>query len=638
MGKTTCAAATAIALAESRRRVLIVSTDPAHSLGDVLGARLSARPALVPTARGSLHAVELDADRALARRLARWRPTLRTIGARGTYLDDDDIERVLDLSWPGVDELVGLVELVRLSDAGEYDDVLVDTAPTGHTLRLLAMPAALRRMAEVLDGMQAKHRFLTERLARAYRPDAADALIAELDAEGRQLLEMLEDPARCRCAWVLLPERMAVEETIDGLRALAASGVTVDEVIVNRVASTVAAPCAPCARKARAEVAAIAELRRHIGERPVRLVPALSPAPRGVAALRRLARAAQQAMSPRAMRVNRAGVTETIDGRAPRGATWLDVVAPSGVRLLLFCGKGGVGKTSCAAATALALADAGRDRRVLALSVDHAHSLGDVFDTSLGDDERTVPHGPPSLRARELDAPRAFAERRDRYRASVDELFDRLRGGSRFDASVDRGVLRDLIDLAPPGTDELFAILSVVDALGLEDGRGGYDVVVVDTAPTGHALRLLDLPTAALEWVRAFLAVLLKYRAITGLGNLAADLVGISRRLRAFQDLVHDPRRARAVAISRAAELPRLETARLLRGLRALRIHPSAVIVNAMTAGGCDACRPQAEREARELRALRAPVPRVLAPATQPPPRGVEGLREWVRTWSVVAR
>src|SRR5207253_6740 len=83
-----------------------------------------------------------------------------------------------------------------------------------------------------------------------------------------------------------------------------------------------------------------------------------------------------------------------------------------------------------------------------------------------------------------------------RYRASVDEVFDALLRGSRFDIAYDRDVVRELIDLAPPGLDELFGVLSLVDAV-LGRGRQAYDVVVLDTAPTGHALRLLAMPDAA---------------------------------------------------------------------------------------------------------------------------------------------
>src|SRR5262249_60014372 len=141
-----------------------------------------------------------------------------------------------------------------------------------------------------------------------------------------------------------------------------------------------------------------------------------------------------------------------------------DELAPPGVRVLAFAGKGGVGKTSAAAAVAIALGERRPDARVLALSTDPAHSLGDALGQVVGDVERPVP-GVACLFARELDAPAAFAVRRERYRASVDEGFDALLRGSRFQVAYDRDVVRELIDLAPPGLDELFGALSLVEAV-----------------------------------------------------------------------------------------------------------------------------------------------------------------------------
>src|SRR5207244_12850717 len=163
-GKTTCAAAAAVAHAERGHRVAVISTDPAHSLGDALGRRLGPAPRRVPTRAGRLDAVELDAGRALARWLGHRRPTLRTIAERGTYLDDEDLERLLRLSFPGVDELMALVELGRLARRGAWDVVVVDTAPTGHTLRLLAVPQPLQRIAAGLDELHANHTLLPHRL------------------------------------------------------------------------------------------------------------------------------------------------------------------------------------------------------------------------------------------------------------------------------------------------------------------------------------------------------------------------------------------------------------------------------------------------------------------------------------------
>src|SRR5262249_47409645 len=233
---------------------------------------------------------------------------------------------------------------------------------------------------------------------------------------------------------------------------------------------------------------------------------------------------------------------------------------------------------------------------------------------------------------RELDADRAFAARRQRYRASVDELFDSIRGNSRFDVAFDRAVARDLLDLAPGGLDELCALLTVTEALFPAGGESRHDLVIVDTAPTGHTLRLLALPALALEWVRALLSALLKYRQMLGLGALAADLVDLSRGLRHLQALLADPRRARVIVVTRPGTLPRRETIRLLGRLRALGLTVSAVVVNALA--GLDAPQTEVARaEAQEVRRLRVAsgagsgqpgrCPVLLAPVLPVPPRGI---------------
>jgi arsenite-transporting ATPase len=298
---------------------------------------------------------------------------------------------------------------------------------------------------------------------------------------------------------------------------------------------------------------------------------------------------------------------------------------PAGVRLLLFGGKGGVGKTTCAAACALGLASAGN--RVLLLSTDPAHSLGDALDAALSDEPREVAE---RLTARELDADRAFATRRDQYRQSVDELFDALRGGARFDATFDRIVVQDLIELAPPGIDELFALFAVSEAL-----QGTFDVVVVDTAPTGHALRLLELPDKALGWVHALLEILLKYRRVIGLGDLARTLTTTARELRELKELLRDPERCLFIPVTRAAALPRIETERLLSALRHAGIAAGPVLVNALTPPGCARCRRAAAAEQVELSALRRRTPAMLgAPAVTPAPRGPRALLAFSRTWA----
>jgi arsenite-transporting ATPase len=245
---------------------------------------------------------------------------------------------------------------------------------------------------------------------------------------------------------------------------------------------------------------------------------------------------------------------------------------------------------------------------------------------------------------RELDAGRMFARRRERYRTAVDALFDAIRAESRLDVTFDRAVARDLLDLAPGGLDELCALLAVTEALfPAAAPADSHDLVILDTAPTGHTLRLLALPGLALEWVRALLTTLLKYRQVLGLGALAEDLVDLSRGLRQLQALLTDARQARVVVVTRAAALPRLETRRLLRRLDALGLAVSALVVNALAPpdGGWAG---RARAEAAELTRLRAMagrgtgrVPLLLAPAVAPPPRGVRALDVWARTWARAA-
>jgi len=229
---------------------------------------------------------------------------------------------------------------------------------------------------------------------------------------------------------------------------------------------------------------------------------------------------------------------------------------------------------------------------------------------------------------------------------TVDAVFEALRGGSRFDPTYDRVVVEDLIDLAPPGIDELLSILTVTEALGIDGSTRAFDVVVVDTAPTGHALRLLAMPETALEWVHAFMTILLKYRSVMGLGELGQDLIAIARELRGLRALLADPRRATVVAVTRAATLPRLETRRLLARLRTLKVGVSAVVVNALTPPGCARCRRIAAAERRVVAALRRDVASqasrhcaiIQAPVVAPPPRGPVALTAWRRSWATAQR
>ena len=646
VGKTTCAAALGVSWSRRGHRTLIVSTDPAPSLGDALAQPLGARPRAV---RGlpRLEAMEVDASASFARWLAPRRPLFQEMALRGTWLDRDDVSQLLGLALPGIDEIAALLEIDDAAASGRYDRIIVDAAPTGHMWRMLATPETFERVAGVFDSLQAHHRVVVAALRGRWAPDAGDALVTEMDTRARGMAVQLRDPQRTVIWWVTLAELLSVAETADAIRWLRTGGLAVARVVVNRVTAPPPAPCGWCDGRRRAEAAALVRLRATPGwrELAVSRVPGRRAEPRGPAAL-----ASVGASLTRAATVEPPAAAHGARRRAepllpvPPGAA-VPELAPAPARLLVLCGKGGVGKTTCAAAAAIHAAISAPERRVLLISADPAHSLGDVLAHPLSDREAQVPGAPPNLTARELDAPRAYAAMRDDLSAAAASLAARVsprqdqeEGGS------DGHAMRELLALAPPGVDELVGVLEIM--AGLDDGRqGAADLIVLDTAPTGHAQRLLEMPAVAHDWVKAIMGILLKYQPLVGAGALGARLVTLSRRLAAFRALLADPSRTRMVAVTRTGHLPRVETLRLLERLQRLALPPPLVVVNGAGGGTCARCRGERAAEAREIAVLRralarrasARAPMIIAPAAMTPPRGVHRLLTWRRTWTALA-
>jgi arsenite-transporting ATPase len=591
----------------------------------------------------ALDAIELDAPRAFARWIAAHHDALGDVLAHGTWLDRHDIAALLSLPLPGVDELVGMLEIVSLASNPSYDRVIIDTAPTGHTLRLLAAPDAVAAIAAVLDALQEEHRIIRREFGRIGRPEAADQLIDMLTLEAADTRALLRDPQRAAFEWVMLPEELSLEETKDGLAALRSAHIAVAEIIINRVLPE-GPPCGLCDPRRLEERRVIAKAMRAVRPLPVRVVPAVQREPRGVKSLLVLGRSL---IGPRATLRGLGSRLERRRSKADSGSTTVaqkrGSAAPEtlralrGARLLFFGGKGGVGKTTVAAAAALRLARCDPSRRVLLLSTDPAHSLGDVLDHAIGDRDTVAPGGPTNLHVRELDAPAALAARRETFEAALSEVKGALGGGST--------AASHLMALAPPGIDELFALLTVTElTTGQTDdtaaGGTAYDLIVVDTAPTGHALRLMEMPQLAREWAQLLMRVFLKYRSVVKPGRLAQEVADLSQSIRTLQSLFRDPDATRFVVVTRAAEVPRLETARLMRRLRGLQLAVPALIINARTfpASDCARCRAAAAAERRVVSALRRSCVRrqcviIQTPFVSPPPRGSRNLERWASCW-----
>ena len=240
VGKTTAASATALFLLHKSKRtdsILLFSTDPAHSLSDSLDVKIGNRLVEVKQLRGArLFAYEMDASLALERFRAAHGEVLAEIAERGTLLDEEDINQLLNLSLPGLDEVMSLFELSEVDRAGKYTRIVVDTAPSGHTSRLLRLPEVFERIVRTLDLMGEKHRYMIQQFARRKAPlDKVELFLRDLNERIASVRKLLYDAEETSFSLVTIPEAMSVRETQRYLKLLKEQGVPVRDLIVNRV-------------------------------------------------------------------------------------------------------------------------------------------------------------------------------------------------------------------------------------------------------------------------------------------------------------------------------------------------------------------------------------------------------------------
>lgn len=234
VGKTTCASCAGLYLAKNKKNTLLISTDPAHSLSDSLGRETGNEIKKIKGCDG-LSAMELSAEKELADFKMQYDDELRRLFDTSTYLDKEDIDSVLALPIPGIDEVMGFKKIIDMIEEGTFDKYIVDTAPTGHALRLLAMPELLDDWIKVLAKMRWKYRYMVTSFAGEYRPDSADDFLMSMKKTVKKIEGLLKDDKRCEFIVVTIPEDMAVKETERMVKSLNRYNVKVRQMIINNV-------------------------------------------------------------------------------------------------------------------------------------------------------------------------------------------------------------------------------------------------------------------------------------------------------------------------------------------------------------------------------------------------------------------
>jgi len=533
VGKTSVACATAIQLADAGRRVLLVSTDPASNVGQVFGITIGNHMTAV-TAVPNLAALEIDPQAAAQA----YRD--RIVGPVRGVLPDKVVKGIEEqLSGACTTEIAAFDEFTALLIdsvlTADYDHIIFDTAPTGHTIRLLQLPGAWNGFLEEGKGD-----------ASCLGPLAG---LEKQRTQYKAAVDALADPKRSRLILVARAQQSTLREVARTHEELDAIGLSQQYLVINALL--------PQAEAAQDALATALYQREQLALETIPEVLKTLPCDRielkpfnlvGLEALRQLLTTAKPSTT-------HSDIT-TVAIQAPSLSKLVDAIAQDEHGLVMLMGKGGVGKTTLAAAVAVNLAMRGLP--VHLTTSDPAAHLSETLSGAL--DNLTVSRIDPH-------------EETERYRQHVLET-----KGASLDAQG-KALLEE--DLRSPCTEEI----AVFQAFSRIIREAGKKFVVMDTAPTGHTLLLLDATGAYHREVSRQMA-----------GSEVHYLTPMMQ--------LQDPKQTKVLLVSLAETTPVLEAANLQTDLRRAGIEPWAWVINnsiAATVVHSPLLRQRAANELKEI-------------------------------------
>ena len=235
-GKTTCSAATGIYMASHGKKTLVLSTDPQHSLSDSFDQEVGYEITPIKGVN-NLYAMEIDAEKLLKEWREENREALIEIAENATYMEREDISQFLDLSLPGMDELMAQRELQRLMEKAEYDLYILDTAPTGHTLRFLELPDMMSKWVKVLAQMHSKTRYVLQTFfgRRAQRLQRKPEIFLEQTMRDIDIMKAIFKSRNTEFVPVTILEEMAIKESERLLQTLTSYKMQVRHIVCNGI-------------------------------------------------------------------------------------------------------------------------------------------------------------------------------------------------------------------------------------------------------------------------------------------------------------------------------------------------------------------------------------------------------------------
>ena len=585
VGKTTTSCSLAVALTKTRNSVLLVSTDPAHNLSDAFSQKFSREPTRV-NGFENLDAMEVEPPE------NNELPGSSTISTDSSQTMDDpsgmasafgDIGNAL----PGIDEAMAFGTLMKQVREMAYDVVVFDTAPTGHTLRLLGFPDLLQKGLNMFRSMLDRFGPMADSMASTMGMPGLNvsemvAKIEDMDSVTKDVSRIFNDSKKCTFVCVCIPEFLSVFETERLVQEIGKVGISVNNIVVNQI---IRGEDVADEKRAKLLYNARINMQKKYMEQVVELygedfhitsMPLLDQEVRGQDMLQKYSDM---------LTVEKKEFTEGMEGMNDIGeydGNLCNVIDDDNLRWVFVGGKGGVGKTTTSSSIGIALEKKGK--KVLLVSTDPAHNISDAFAQKISSGtDPTKLNGYAKLYALEVNA----TEAAEGFIADLADATEGLAESGGMSQILPMDSVRPLIT-AIPGIDEAVSFSQIAKlAKSME-----FDAVVFDTAPTGHTLRLLQFPTVAnkalsrIDSLRESLTPLISMMT-NGDTNMQSkirqmeDAVENAKSgLKEVTSILNDQERTTFVCVAIAEFLSVYETERLVQELCTLNVNVRNIIIN----------------------------------------------------------
>ena len=540
VGKTTMASATAIYHAKQGKKTLIVTTDPAANLSDVFEQEIGHK--ITPITVGEihefplqLHAMEINPDEATREYKE------RIIGPFRQIMPADVIASLEEnLSGPCTTEMASFDKFIDFMESDEYDVIVFDTAPTGHTIRLLELPVDWSKHIE-----------------EASEGSGQTCLGPVQSIQGSKekydrATELLKDTEQTNFIFVMRPDELSLYETLRASKELETIGIKAGGIIINGILPEEACSNSFFRKKFEVQQTVIADAENKLGGTK-RFIPLKETEIKGIRSLEYIADelfSSAQNSNPRTKEVNiENSATPDLTGFKTGYDINRLLEQKNGTKAVFFTGKGGVGKTTISCITAMYSAD--RGNRTLIVTTDPAAHIGEVFDMKLNDRPTPVTE---KLSAVMIDQEKAFTEYRERVLKE---------SAGKYSAEM-MATMEE--ELNSPCIKEMAAFDKFIRFIEGSD----YDVIIFDTAPTGHTLRLLELPFDYAKQAEMMIST-------AEAGDAKRDT---ENRFRKIIEIIRDRERSSFCLVLYPESTPILESYRAMLDLKDAGIETELVVAN----------------------------------------------------------